>query len=57
MRFFNPQTMTEAIPGFHDITGAIALPDDNWFFTTAEMPEGMELAVSESGEPVLTEIN
>ncbi|EJV9556416.1 hypothetical protein ACNJ8R_004443 [Cronobacter sakazakii] len=53
MRYFNPVTMTEVLPGIHDMTGAISLPDDNWFFTTSEIPEGMELAVNESGEPVL----
>lgn len=53
MRLFNPETMTEIIPGIHDMTGAIELPDDNWFFTTTEIPEGMKLAANENGEPVL----
>lgn len=57
MRLFNPETMTEVIPGFHDVTGAIALPDDNWFFTTTEIPEGKVLAINDNGEPVLTEVN
>lgn len=56
MRLFNPVTMTEVIPGFHDTTGAIELPDDNWFFTTYEIPEGKMLAVNEHGEPVLEDI-
>lgn len=53
MRLFNPVTMTEVLPGIHDTTGAIQLPDNNWFFTTIEMPEGKMLAVNETGEPVL----
>ncbi|MWF90689.1 hypothetical protein GQE97_09820 [Escherichia coli] len=53
MRYFNPVTMTEVLPGVHDMRGAIALPDDNWFFTASEIPEGMELAVNANGEPVL----
>jgi hypothetical protein len=53
VRLFNPETMTEVIPGFHDITGAIALPDDNWFFTDTEIPEGKRLGVNEHGEPIL----
>lgn len=35
------------------MAGAIALPDDNWFFTTTEIPHGVVLAVNDSGEPVL----
>ncbi|EIT7651414.1 hypothetical protein OMZ83_004413 [Escherichia coli] len=57
MRLFNPVTMTEVIPGLHDVTGAIELPDDNWFFTTTEIPDGMELTVNEKGEPILIEVN
>jgi len=53
MRLFNPLTMTEVIPGFHCIKGAIELPEDNWFFTTYEIPEGKVLAVNDNGEPVL----
>jgi len=53
MRLFNPVTMTEVLPGFHDTTGAIELPDDNWFFTMTEIPEGKELAVNLKGEPIL----
>nr|WP_276524475.1 hypothetical protein [Enterobacter hormaechei] len=53
---FNPVTKTEVIPGFHDTTGAIELPDDNWFFTTREIPEGKILAVNENGEPVMNDI-
>lgn len=56
MRLFNPVTKTEVIPGFHDTTGAIELPDDNWFFTTSEIPEGKVLAVNENGEPVMNDI-
>lgn len=55
MRLFNPLTMTEVIPGIHDTTGAIELPDDYWFFTTDEIPEGKLLAVNENGEPVLVD--
>ncbi|MEG6427340.1 hypothetical protein QCN07_22155 [Enterobacter hormaechei] len=56
MRLFNPITLTEVIPGFHDITDAIELPDDNWFFKTTEIPEGKMLAANEKGEPVLIDV-
>ena len=56
MRLFNPLTMTEVLPGFHDVTGAIKLPDSHWFFTNREIPEGKQLAVDNNGEPVLTDI-
>ncbi|HGW5506285.1 TPA: hypothetical protein ACNH1V_000299 [Citrobacter koseri] len=56
MRLFNPKTMTEIIPGVHDTTGAVLLPDDNWFFMTTSIPDGKRLAVNESGEPVLVDI-
>ncbi|EGO9251367.1 hypothetical protein ACSG1H_001581 [Escherichia coli CFT073] len=55
MRLFNSETMTEVIPGVHDTTGAIELPDDNWFFTATEIPEGKMLAVNSKGEPVLVD--
>ncbi|EHK6342393.1 TPA: hypothetical protein ACPT1G_005456 [Escherichia coli] len=57
MRLFNPVTLTEVIPGLHDVTGAIELPDDNWFFTMTEIPQGMELTINEKGEPILIEVN
>lgn len=53
MRLFNPVTMTEVIRGFHDINGAIELPDDFWFFTLSEIPDGKMLAVNDNGEPIL----
>ncbi|MCT6340414.1 hypothetical protein NEP95_26870 [Escherichia coli] len=53
---FNPVTLTEVIPGLHDVTGAVELPEDNWFFTASEIPEGMEISVNEKGEPILIEI-
>lgn len=53
MRYFNSNTMTEVLPGTHDITGAISLPDDNWFFTSSSIPQGKMLAVNENGEPIL----
>lgn len=56
MRLFNPVTMTEAIPGIHNTEGAVELPDDNWFFTTAEIPEGKMLAVNDNGEPILVDV-
>lgn len=56
MRLFNPVTMTEVLPGFHDLTGAITLPASHWFFTLPEIPEGKQLAVDENGEPVLVKI-
>lgn len=57
MRLFNPVTLTEVIPGLHDVTGAIELPKDNWFFTMTEIPQGMELTINEKGEPILIEVN
>lgn len=57
VRLFNPVTMTEVLPGIHDTTGAIQLPDDNWFFTITEIPEGKILAANERGEPILIEIS
>ncbi|WP_312070092.1 MULTISPECIES: hypothetical protein [Enterobacteriaceae] len=57
MRLFNPVTMTEVLPGFHDITGAIELPEDNWFFVTTEIPEGKQLSVDDSGAPVLVTVS
>ncbi|MBB8898702.1 hypothetical protein FSH34_024040 [Escherichia coli] len=57
MRLFNPVTLTEVIPGLHDVTGAIELPEDNWFFTITEIPQGMELTINEKGEPILIEVN
>ncbi len=56
VRLFNPVTMTEVLAGIHDTTGAIQLPDDNWFFTIDQIPEGKRLAVSESGEPILIDV-
>ena len=56
MRLFNPVTKTEVIPGIHDTSGAIELPDDNWYFTTTEIPEGKMLAANERGEPILIDI-
>ncbi|MBU2675014.1 hypothetical protein I5654_20370 [Hafnia paralvei] len=56
MRLFNPETMTEVIPGFHDTAGAIELPDDNWFFASMEIPEGKQLAVNDNGEPILIDV-
>ncbi|EGN2329875.1 hypothetical protein Q2P97_002448 [Escherichia coli] len=57
MRLFNPVTLTEVIPGLHDVTGAIELPEDNWFFTMTEIPQGMELTINEKGEPILIGVN
>lgn len=56
MRLFNPVTMTEVLPGIHDTTGSIELPDDNWFFTIDKIPEGKILAVNDNGEPVMIDI-
>ncbi|WP_167377167.1 hypothetical protein [Pantoea wallisii] len=56
MRLFNPVTMTEAIPGIHDLSNVIELFEDNWFFTTVNVPEGMVLSVNKDGEPILKEI-
>ncbi|AHJ74547.1 hypothetical protein [Kosakonia sacchari] len=57
MRLFNPVTMTEVLPGFHDVTGAVELPDDNWFFTMVEIPEGKQLSVDKNGRPVLVDVS
>ena len=56
MRLFNPETLTEVIPGIHSTEGAVELPDDNWFFTATEIPDGEMLAVNENGEPILIDI-
>lgn len=56
MRLFNPVTMTEVIPGLHDLTGAIELPDDNWFFSYIEIPKGKKLEVDKQGKPILKDI-
>ena len=56
MRFFNPETLNEVIPGIHDTEGATELPDDNWFFVLESIPEGKKLAANEAGEPVLVDI-
>ncbi|EPZ5494931.1 TPA: hypothetical protein U2Q57_000866 [Citrobacter farmeri] len=56
MRLFNPETLTEVIPGIHSTEGAIELPDDYWFFTATEIPDGKMLAVNENGEPILINI-
>ncbi|WP_380184833.1 hypothetical protein [Kalamiella sp. sgz302252] len=53
MRLFNPVTMTEAIPGMHDLTGAVELADDNWFFIYTEIPKGKMLRVDKYGFPIL----
>ena len=57
VRLFNPVTLTEVIPGLHDVTGALELPEDHWFFTMTELPQGMELTINEKGEPILIEVN
>lgn len=57
MRLFNPVTMTEVLPGFHDITDAIELPENNWFFVTTEIPEGMQLSIDDSGAPILVYVS
>ncbi|EOB3111595.1 hypothetical protein ACIJH7_003614 [Yersinia enterocolitica] len=56
MRLFNPETLTEVIPGIHSTEGAVELPDDNWFFVMDSIPEGKELAVNEAGEPILVDV-
>lgn len=56
MRLFNPETLTEVIPGIHDTEGATVLPDDNWFFVLESIPEGKKLAANEAGEPILVDI-
>ncbi|HAT2288525.1 TPA: hypothetical protein I8190_005360 [Citrobacter freundii] len=56
MRLFNPETLTEIIPGIHSTEGAVELPDDNWFFTATEIPDGKMLAVNDNGEPILIDI-
>ena len=53
MRLFNPETLTEVIPGIHSTEGAVELPGDNWFFTMESIPEGKKLAANEDGEPML----
>ncbi len=55
MRLFNPDTLNEVIPGFHNTEGAIEVPDDNWFFTMESIPEGKKLAANDKGEPILVD--
>ncbi|QLO42315.1 hypothetical protein HV198_13870 [Citrobacter freundii] len=55
MRFFNPETLTEVIPGIHSTEGAVEMPDNNWFFTMESLPEGKKLAANEYGEPILVD--
>ncbi|WP_338515785.1 hypothetical protein VRB80_21055 [Erwinia aphidicola] len=56
MRHFNYLTRTEAVEGMHDLTDTVALPEDHWFFTLDEMPEGKKIIIRESGEPDLVDI-
>ena len=56
MRLFNPQTLTEVIPGIHDEAGAVELPDDNWFFVSDRLPEGKRLAADENGHPIAVDM-
>lgn len=56
MRFFNPETMTEVLPGIHDMTNAIELPDSNWFFSMTEIPEGKCISTDDAGNPILIEV-
>lgn len=55
MRLFNPETLTEVIPGIHSTEGAVEMPDNNWFFTMESLPEGKKLAANEYGEPILVD--
>lgn len=52
MRYFDPKTKTEAIPGLHDLTGCTPLDDDNWFFAASRLPMDTTLGVKD-GKPVL----
>lgn len=56
MRLFNPETLTEVIPGIHDTDGAVKLPDDNWFFVLDRIPDGKRLATDENGHPILVDL-
>lgn len=53
MRLFNPITMTEVIPGLHEVKDAIELADDNWFFTMLSIPKGQRLSIDSEGNPIL----
>jgi hypothetical protein len=56
MRFFNPVTKTEALEGIHNLDGCKLLEDDNWFFTSSEIPEGKMLDIDKQGNPILVNI-
>ncbi|EOI3576543.1 hypothetical protein BS412_14740 [Cronobacter turicensis] len=57
MRLFNPVALTEVIPGIHDVSGAVELPETHWFFKTQQIPEGSQLTVNDNGEPILVSID
>ncbi|PKH24215.1 hypothetical protein CIG19_07160 [Enterobacterales bacterium CwR94] len=53
MRHFDPITLTEAIPGIHNLEGTTELPDDNWFFVDSKIPDGKVLSVNDQMQPIL----
>lgn len=57
VRLFNPVALTEVIPGIHDVSGAVELPETHWFFKTQQIPEGSQLTVNDNGEPILVSID
>lgn len=55
MRYFNTKTLTEVIPGVHDIdNNVIELPENHWFFT-GEIPPGQRL-VFKNGSLMLVDV-
>ena len=57
MRYFNKITMTEVIPGIHDINDdVIELDNEHWFFTS-DIPSDKKIVVDANGQLELKNID
>ena len=57
MRYFNKITMTEVIPGIHDINdNVIELDSEHWFFTS-DIPGDKKIVVDANGQLELKNID
>ena len=57
MRYFNKITMTEIIPGIHDINDdVIELDNEHWFFTS-DIPSDKKIVVDANGQLELKNID
>lgn len=57
MRYFNKITMTEVIPGIHDINDdVIELDNEHWFFTS-DIPGDKKIVVDANGQLELKNID